>query len=108
MKTIELTLGQVALVDDEDFEYLNSMKWRASWHNNTKSFYAARADRSTGKYKTVYMHRLIMQTPSGLECDHVFHNTLDNRKSQLRNVTRSENQRNKKMNSLKMVENAKR
>jgi len=104
MKEIELTQGQVAIVDDEDFEYLSQWKWRASWHENNKSFYAARADRSTGKYKTIYMHRLIMQTESGLECDHIFHNTLDNRKSVLRNVTRSENQRNNRRANIGTLE----
>lgn len=104
MKEIKLTKGQVALVDDEDFEYLNQWKWRASWNKSTNSF---RAVRMAGAFprKTIYMHRLIMKTPAGIECDHVYHNTLDNRKSELRNVTHSQNiinQDARKNNKLKI------
>ena len=41
------------------------------------------------------MHRFIMETPDGLEVDHLNHNTLDNRRQNLRNVTRAFNQANK-------------
>jgi len=40
MKQIKLTQGKFALVDDEDFEFLNSFKWYAMRHKNT--FYAGR------------------------------------------------------------------
>jgi len=41
-KTIELTQGQVAIVDDEDYEYLSQWNWQAAWQKNIKSFYAVR------------------------------------------------------------------
>ncbi len=42
MKLIELTQGQAAIVDDEDYEELNQHKWYAQWNKGTKSFYAGR------------------------------------------------------------------
>ena len=41
------------------------------------------------------LHRIIIACPMGYEIDHINHNKLDNRKSNLRIVTRSENQMNK-------------
>lgn len=32
------------------------------------------------------MHRVVAKTPDGMICDHIHHNTLDNRESELRNV----------------------
>jgi hypothetical protein len=37
---IELTQGQVALIDDEDFELVSKYKWYARWDSHTESFYA--------------------------------------------------------------------
>lgn len=96
MKKIPLTQGKFALVDDDDFDYLNQWKWQASWQKNIQSYYAVRTERIDGIRKTVMMHRVIMNTPIDLQCDHIDHNTLDNRKDQLRNCTRGENQRNRK------------
>jgi hypothetical protein len=54
MKQIPLSNGKFALVDDEDFEYLNQWKWSYSGHG-----YAHRLQSG----KTVYMHREILKPP---------------------------------------------
>jgi hypothetical protein len=100
-KKIILTQGQVAIVDDEDYEYLNQWKWYAKYNKNIKNYYAARAEylgRINGKYnqKTIFMHRVIMNPPKGKVVDHVNHDTLDNRRSNLRIVYRRQNDQNKK------------
>jgi len=94
-KYIELTQGQVAIVDDDDFERLSMYKWCARWEQNTKSYYAA----TNTKGVFIYMARFIMDTPKGLICDHINHDTLDNRKENLRNVTTSVNQQNRRNKS---------
>lgn len=51
-------------------------------------------------YKTgKYLHHFIMECPKGLEVDHIYHDTLDNRKSQLRIATSSQQKMNTKIRS---------
>lgn len=95
MKEINLTKGQVALVDDEDFEFLNQWKWQAHKDQHTGGFYARRGTRFMVKTITTIMHREIMNTPKDMVCDHIDHNTLNNQKSNLRNVTISQNAMNR-------------
>ena len=89
MKEINLTKGQVAIVDDEDFDYLNKWKWFAQKSGNT--FYAARTIRKDGKKIQIYMHRIILNPTNGLEIDHINRNGLDNTRCNLRAVTHREN-----------------
>ena len=96
MKLIPLTQNQFAKVDDDDFDRLNQFKWFAQWNEPTQSYYACRADYSSGKHVRIRMHREIMNTPKGMDCDHIHHDTLDNQKSELRNCTRSQNVMNAK------------
>lgn len=97
MKTIPLTQGQEAIVDNEDYDIQNQFKWCAHWVPSTKSYVAMRREVVDGVSKTIYMHREIMNTPDGMECDHRHHNTLDNRRSELRNCTQSQNRMNKRI-----------
>jgi hypothetical protein len=91
MKTIELTKGQVALVDDEDYETLNQYKWYVI-RNHSGHFYAARSVTAGDKEHCLYMHDAIMNPPAGFEVDHVHReDTLDNRRSNLRNATHAQN-----------------
>lgn len=90
MKEINLTQGQVALVDDEDFETLNGFRWYANKHGNT--FYAGRNLRVDGKEKQVYMHQIIL---NGRGIDHIDHNGLNNQRANLRFCTPRENMMNR-------------
>jgi hypothetical protein len=96
MKEILLTQGQVALVDDQDFEWLLKYKWYAQWNTDTCSYGAARSIRENGKKKTVLMHRAIMNARPNQQVDHRNHNTLDNRRENLRLCTHGENQHNQR------------
>jgi hypothetical protein len=81
----------VALVDDEDFEYLNQFKW--NYHRINGSDYAQRCGLASLNEKRgiVLMHRFILKTPKGMDTDHIDHNGLNNQKSNLRACTHREN-----------------
>ena len=102
MKKIKLTQGQFALVDDQDFDWLNQWSWQARFSRDTNSFYVLRGEyieRKNGKriQQTILMHRAILEMPTGEFVDHINHDTLDNRHENLRLVTATQNNQNKRM-----------
>lgn len=94
MKKISLTQGYFALVDDEDYPKVSQFKWCAHIIRN-KYVYAETRTRVGQKYKTISMHRMIMNCPTDMQIDHIDHNTLNNQKSNLRICTDSQNQMNR-------------
>ena len=93
MKEIQLTQGKVALVDNEDYEYLNQWKWHVIKGHNT--FYAIRNFRiHKCKRSKIYMHRLIMNPNKGMVIDHIDRCGLNNQKKNLRICTKSQNSMN--------------
>lgn len=86
--------GLVAIIDAEDALLVNQYKWRADKSGNT--FYACRGYGSHKlPKKWMIMHRLIMGAGEGYVVDHINGDGLDNRKSNLRLCTRSENNRHR-------------
>ena len=65
MKEIKLTQGQVALVDDEDYELVSQYKWYARYNKDTQSYYALRNMNSVQGRHTLFMHRFIMGCQKG-------------------------------------------
>ena len=89
---IPLTKGKVALLDDADADLVSSYKWHALPGRST--WYATTTIKVEGKYKGLYMHRLIMGQPLGLEVDHIDRDGLNNRRDNLRLATHMQNQVN--------------
>jgi hypothetical protein len=94
MKTISLSKGFSAVIDDVDYAAVTAV---GNW--TYESGYAIHhyVDQE-GKRKRLWMHRLIMNRvtqspiPTGMQVDHINANRLDNQRSNLRLATRSENQ----------------
>lgn len=94
MRTIPLTQGKVAIVDDEDFEWLNQWKWHVV---SRSAMYAARSMwKGNRKKLNVRMHRMILSVKNGMIVDHINGDSLDNRKSNLRVCRHANNMRNRK------------
>lgn len=94
MKLIKLGgiygLGKFAKVDDEDYQKVKSRKWFLSSYRNGTQYVRCRI----GKDSDVRLHRFIIQAKKGQLVDHINHDTLDNRKGNLRFCTNRENQQN--------------
>lgn len=91
---IPLTQGRYAKVDPADYLWLSQFRWHCKVNDDT--IYAVRCITVEGRSKRVYMHRLIMNTPPHLVCDHMNHQGLDNRRNNLRNCTKSQNNANRR------------
>jgi len=93
---IPLTRGLTATIDAEDFEKISQFKWCAK--KSGSRYYAVAYVRGGGRSnnKQVAMHRLILDYYGALDVDHINGNQLDNRKCNLRIVTRTQNNLNQK------------
>lgn len=95
---IPLTKGYIALVDQEDFYALSQLTWRTHFSHGMPYARSFRWD--AGKTVDVLMHREVMglKRNDGKIVDHKNnHDTLDNRKSNLRVATQSQNLCNRTM-----------
>lgn len=86
-----------ALIDTEDLHKVSSSRysWCVTEDVITKAFYV-RIYTPKGRNVKTSLHRLVMDAPIGLVVDHINHDTLDNRKSNLRVVTSDQNNQNRK------------
>lgn len=91
MKTIPLTRGKHAIVDDEDYEAVARYRWFAFQNSDSDRFYAARGNRGGRKPHQLFMHREILGAKTGQQVDHVNSDTLDNRRANIRLCSGSQN-----------------
>lgn len=88
-----------AQVDQADYDRLSCFHWRFQTSNGGRVRYVCRFE-YVGNYKHVctYLHREVLGLERGDKrvADHINHDTLDNRRANLRAVTRGENQQNRR------------
>ncbi|CAA6603857.1 Pathogenesis-related transcriptional factor and ERF protein [Rhodospirillaceae bacterium LM-1] len=89
-KRIPLTQWHFAIVDAEDVEWLSEFRWCVLRTRSGAPRYAVRRENK----QFIFMHRMIIPAPNGMDVDHINGNGLDNRRHNLRFCTRSENLQN--------------
>lgn len=94
MRKILLTQNQFALVDNDDYDYINQWKWCAK--KIYDNVYCAVRVGKRPRRERIYMHRVIMNVEKTLEIDHIDGNPLNNQKYNLRICKHSENMLNRK------------
>lgn len=96
MKRIELNgkrgKNKFTLVDAQDYDLINKTKW---YLTSSGSAMSSKWNNATCKVEHTAMHRVIMKCPKDKLVDHINHNRLDNRRSNLRICSDSQNQMNK-------------
>lgn len=68
------------LFDTEDYDKIKDYRW-----------YKDQNGYCSNRHLGIYAHRIIMDCPNGMVVDHINHNTLDNRKANLRICTQQQN-----------------
>jgi hypothetical protein len=74
-----------AIVDDDDYDWLSQRKW----YLNIGGYAVTNI-----KKGTTFMHRRILNPPTGTFTDHIDGNRLNNQRNNLRAVSAAENNRN--------------
>lgn len=77
------------IVDDADYAALSVWGWRRNNHG-----YAVRRERDAGRVVLMHRHLLGLEFGDPLFADHVSRDRLDNRRANLRIVTRAQQQQN--------------
>ena len=88
-KYLTLSSGNITVVDEDVYEWASRYRWQE--HSGG---YAFRCTTVEGKRGHIRLHRAIMQTPKGMDTDHIDHDRLNNLRSNLRICTHSENLQN--------------
>ncbi len=99
MKKITLSKGQVTLIDDEYYEKFNTFKWYLDAHGYVRrTLTKSEKNEFNNKTTRMMLHQEILgKAPLGFEIDHIDRNKLNNQKSNLRFVSRRENNLNRKI-----------
>ena len=82
---IPLTNGMAALINKADYKMVSQYEWYANLFKC--SYYACTNVIAKKHRRTLRMHRLIARTPPRKITHHKNHNSLDNRRSNLINLT---------------------
>jgi hypothetical protein len=85
------------LVDDSDWVVISQYKWVVNKsEKNTMPYMRTAVKQPNGKRKWIRLTHMIMPPTPGTTIDHISCDTLDNRRSNLRYATKTEQSRNRR------------
>ena len=87
----------IILIDKEDIDKLKPYCWTATLDKKINKYYILARLKEYGE--DIRLHRFIMNCPKGMFVDHINHNTLDNRKANLRICNQWGNNQNTNRNT---------
>lgn len=100
---VPLTRGYEAVIDAADVPLVSGVNWYAKVYRrgdrSVWNVYAASKERRLGKQSVRYMHRIIAGTPPSAQTDHIDGNGINNRRSNLRDATPSQNMHNQRISA---------
>jgi len=97
MRRIKLTnCNKYTTVDDCDYEKASSVTWAMTPDGYARRNVCVGKVDGKQKQKKLYLHRFLLDAPHGFDVDHKNHNRLDNRRSNLRILTRALNLLNRR------------
>jgi len=79
------------LIDEEDYDIVKNYNWFLDRSDKINNFYIITLKQVNNKVTKIYLHRLILNAQKKEYVDHINHNSLDNRKCNLRKCTNAEN-----------------
>lgn len=93
--------SECCMVDADDYVFFSQFSWKLDNHGYVIRTPGIRDYTPENKNRRIHisLHRLVNKTPDNLQTDHINHNKLDNRKSNLRSVTVAENNYNTTKNT---------
>lgn len=99
-KELVLASGKVLIIDSSDYDKVSKYAWHSKKSRST--YYAVHKSYTSSGSLVIPMHRYILDAPKGSIIDHKNGNGLDNRRANLRFVTRQYNRANSLENKNKL------
>lgn len=99
IRTIELNKGLSTIIDEADWDLVKDYKWsmievgkHKSKGSRGKIYASAKIKQEDGRWKTIYLHRMILgTTATTVKVDHRDSDGLNNRRANLRETTNGQN-----------------